>query len=262
MNFETILFEVNNEIGFALITLNRPDKLNALNKQLFDDLNNAIAIIETNDNIKAVILTGSGAKAFAAGADIVELNQCDKNTGRVFSEYGSKVMLRLEQLRKPVIAAVNGFALGGGCELAMSCHIRYASENAIFGQPEVDLGIIPGYGGTQRLTRLIGLSRSMELNLTGKKINAQTAFAYGLVSEVFPQEELLNKAIELATLICSKAKLAVNAVVDTVLISQQLSPMEGLAYESIKFGQVCGTNDFKEGTTAFLEKRKAEFKGN
>lgn len=259
MNFETILFEEKN--GYAQITLNRPDKLNALNKQLFDDLNSAIEIIERTESIAAVLLTGAGEKAFAAGADIQELNSSDKYSGRVFSEYGSKVMLRLEQLRKPVIAAVNGFALGGGCELAMSCHIRFASEKAKFGQPEVNLGIIPGYGGTQRLPKIVGRAKAMELILSGNIIDAEEAKSIGLVNQVYAHDELLTKTEEYINLILSKGKLALYASVNTILASEELSPLEGLAYESRMFGETCGTADFKEGTTAFLEKRKANFIG-
>ncbi|MCX6146480.1 MAG: enoyl-CoA hydratase-related protein [Candidatus Kapabacteria bacterium] len=260
MNFETIIFEIRDT--FAIITLNRPDKLNALNKQMFNDLNSAIEYIELNDDICGLILTGSGEKAFAAGADIAELHLSDSKSGRIFSEYGSKIMMRLEQLRKPVIGAINGFALGGGCELAMSCHIRYASENAKFGLPEVSLGIIPGYGGTQRMTQLIGRAKTMELILSTSFINAIEAKRLNLINEVYPISELLNKSIELLNKILSQGNLAVFAAIDSILSSSDLSLSDGLAYESRKFGEVCGTKDFKEGTSAFLEKRKPEFKGN
>jgi enoyl-CoA hydratase len=260
MNFETIIFEKRE--NFAIITLNRPDKLNALNKQMFDDLNSAIEYIELNDDICGLILTGSGEKAFAAGADILELHQSDAKSGKIFSEYGSKVMLKLEQLRKPVIGAINGFALGGGCELAMSCHIRYASENAKLGLPEVSLGIIPGYGGTQRMAKLIGRAKTMELILSTTFIDANEAKRLNLINEVYPISELLNKSIELMNKILSQGNLAVFAAIDCILSSSELSPLEGMAFESRKFGEVCGKNDFKEGTKAFLEKRKPEFKGN
>lgn len=259
MSYETILFEKKE--NYALITLNRPDKLNALNKQMFDDLNDAFISIEKDPDIRLLILTGSGEKAFAAGADIKELHESDKNTGKLFSEYGSKVMERLANIKIPTVAMVNGFALGGGCELAMACHIRYASDRAKMGQPEVNLGIIPGYGGTQRLTRLVGTAKSMELNISGKIIGAEEAKSIGLVNDVFPAEELNSKVMEFVDLVLSKAPIAVSGVVDTVMSAEKLSPSEGLAYESQKFGEICGSKDFKEGTLAFLEKREANFKG-
>lgn len=197
MELSTIIFE--KQQNFATVTLNRPDKLNALNNKLFTELDAIISEIEKDVNINAIILTGSGEKAFAAGADIIELHKCDTRTGKLFSEFGSSVMARLENLSIPVIAAVNGFALGGGCELTLACHIRYASTNAKFGQPEVNLGIIPGYGGTQRLPRIIGKARAMELILTGDVINAEEAFRIGLVNKVFEPSELMPKTIELVT---------------------------------------------------------------
>lgn len=259
MKFETIQLEVENKI--AIIRLNRPDKLNALNKTMFDDLSSAVDQIKESNTIGAVIITGNGEKAFAAGADIAELNKCDQTTGEDFSNYGSVVMTKIENLNIPVIAAVNGFALGGGCELSMACHIRFASEKAKFGQPEVNLGIIPGYGGTQRLTKIVGLSNSLILNLTGDIISASKAKEIGLVSEVFPHEELLQKTIEFAQKIVNKAPIASKAIVQTVKKATELSLEEGLNLESIVFGDVCGSKDFKEGTSAFLEKREAKFIG-
>lgn len=259
MNYDTLIYEKRN--NYALVTLNRPDKLNALNKQMFDDLDSVINDILNSKDIYALILTGSGEKAFAAGADIKELNASDGSTGESFSKYGSDIMAKLENLNIPVIAAVNGFALGGGCELAMSCHIRFASENAKFGQPEVNLGILPGYGGTQRLTRLVGKAISMELIISGNMVNSEEALRIGLVNRVYPQAELLDKTIEFVNLVISKGPLAVQASVKAVNAAERLNPSDGLAYESKLFGEVCGTSDFKEGTLAFLEKRKAEFKG-
>lgn len=258
MEFTTIKFE--KKAGYAIITLNRPDKLNALNNQLFTDLDNVITAIELDTEIRALLLTGEG-KAFAAGADIKELNACDGSTGKQFSQFGSNVMARLEALRIPVLAAVNGFALGGGCELAISCHIRYASANAKMGQPEVNLGILPGYGGTQRLTRLVGLAKSMELNLTGDMIGAEEAKRIGLVNEVFEEGELIEKSIAFIEKVITKSPIALAAIIDSVRASTELSLKEGLEYESQKFGEVCGSQDFKEGTLAFLEKRKANFIG-
>jgi len=259
MGYETILFERKD--NYVIVTINRPDKLNALNKQVFHDLDSAITEIEMDESIKAVILTGTGEKAFAAGADIKELNECNAPLGKIFSELGSNVMARLESLRIPVIAAVNGFALGGGCELTMSCHMRFASPNAKFGQPEVNLGIIPGYGGTQRLPRLVGRAKAIELIISGNMINDDEAKRIGLVNEVFPLEELLLKTEEFVKLVLSKGSISVSNSIDCILRSDELSLAEGLAYESKMFGITCGTADFKEGTSAFLEKRKAEFKG-
>jgi enoyl-CoA hydratase len=257
MEFSTIIFE--KQENFAIITLNRPDKLNALNNQLFTELDQIITEIEKDAGIKAVILSGSGEKAFAAGADITELHECDARIGKLFSEFGSGVMARLENLSIPVIAAVNGFALGGGCELTLACHIRYASNNAKFGQPEVNLGIIPGYGGTQRLPKIIGKARAMELILTGDLIGADEAYRIGLVNKVFEQSELMTKTIELVNKMLSKGTLALSAAVDAINASEMLSPKEGLDYESRLFGRTCGTNDFKEGTLAFIEKTQSEF---
>lgn len=258
MDYTTILFE---KYDYAIIKLNRPDKLNALNNQLFLELNDLVGKIELDETIKALIITGVGDKAFAAGADISELNKCDKRSGKQFSELGSNVMLRIEQLRIPVIAAVNGFALGGGCELAMCCHIRFASENAKFGQPEVNLGIIPGYGGTQRLPRLVGKSKAMELIISGNIIDANEAYRIGLVNQIYKSNELLEKTVEFVKLVLSKGQLAVSAAIEVINNSDNLSLQEGLHIESLKFGEICGTNDFQEGTLAFLEKRKANFQG-
>ncbi len=257
MDYTCLLFEKLE--NFAIIKLNRPDKLNALNNQLFKELDVLISKIELDSSIKSLIITGVGDKAFAAGADIVELNKCDERSGKQFSELGSKVMLKIEQLRIPVIAAVNGFALGGGCELAMSCHIRFASEKAKFGQPEVNLGIIPGYGGTQRLSRIVGKSKALELIISANIIDANEAYRIGLVNQIFSSEELMDKTIEFVKLVLSKGQLAVSAAIEVMNISENLSLMEGLALESLKFGQICGTVDFKEGTLAFIEKRKANF---
>lgn len=259
MNFETIILDIKKQ--YAIITLNRPDKLNALNHQLFTELNSAVQEVEKNENLRALIITGSGEKAFAAGADIKELHECNERTGKHFSEYGSNIMARIENLKIPVIAAVNGFALGGGCELAMSCHIRFASENAKFGQPEVNLGIIPGYGGTQRLTRLVGLAKSIELNISGNIIGSSEAKEIGLVNQVYSKEELMDKTLEFVNIIISKSPTAVNVALETVLNSDKLTISDGLAYESKRFGEVCGTEDFKEGTLAFIEKREAKFSG-
>ncbi|MDQ1267010.1 MAG: Enoyl-CoA hydratase [Bacteroidota bacterium] len=259
MNYETIIYEKKG--NYVLITLNRPDKLNALNKQMFDDLDDAFKAIELDERVQALIITGSGQKAFAAGADIVELHESNERSGKLFSDYGSYVMKRLAQLKIPTIAAINGFALGGGCELTLACHIRFASENAKMGQPEVNLGIIPGYGGTQRLSSIVGKAKAMEMILTGNMINAADAEKIGLVLAVFPQDQLMPKVEEFVHTILSKAPLAVSAAVECILASDELSELEGLHFESRKFGQICGTEDFHEGTLAFIEKRKANFIG-
>jgi enoyl-CoA hydratase len=260
MSYETILFERRPE-GFAVITLNRPDKLNALNIQLLDELRDAIAEISRDRSIGGVIITGSGEKAFAAGADIAELNRLDGYTGREYSERGQRVFSMIEKLDRPVIAAVNGFALGGGCELAMACHIRLASEKAKFGQPEVNLGIIPGFGGTQRLTRLVGPARSAEYNLTGDMIDAATAERIGLANHVYAPPELMEKAEEMMKKILAKGPVAMRKTLQAVVASVDASIDEGLALEAALFGECCGTEDFKEGTGAFLEKRAAAFEG-
>jgi enoyl-CoA hydratase len=258
MNYENILFEIKNHT--AIITINRPDKLNALNGQTIDELEKVFESIKNNSEVFVVVITGSGEKAFVAGADIAELNKLDVMSAKEFSEKGNRVFRKIETLDKPVIAAVNGFALGGGCELALACHIRIASENAKFGQPEVNLGIIPGYGGTQRLARIINSARALEIILTGDMVSSDEAFRIGLVNKVFPQSELLTKAFELAEKISSKGQQAIRFALKAVKATDNISLTEGLAYEASLFALVCGTEDFKEGTSAFLEKRKPAFK--
>ena len=258
MNYQNILFEVKNNA--ALITINRPDKLNALNGQTIDELDQAVNEIKKNPEVFVVIITGSGEKAFVAGADISELNKLDVISAKEFSEKGNRVFRAIETLDRPVIAAVNGFALGGGCELALACHIRIASENAKFGQPEVNLGIIPGYGGTQRLARVINSSKALELILTSDMVSAEEAQKIGLINKVFPQSELLSKTFDLAEKISSKGQQAIRFALKAVKATDNMSLTEGLAYEASLFALVCGTEDFKEGTSAFLAKRKPEFK--
>ncbi len=258
MNFKNLLFDVNKQI--AKVTINRPDKLNALNGKTFDELLELFTYIKNNKDIDVVIITGAGDKAFVAGADIKELNKCDSISGKEFSEKGQNVFNLIENLGKPVIAAVNGFALGGGCELALACHIRIASEKAKFGQPEVNLGIIPGYGGTQRLTKIINRGKATELILTGDMIDASEAFNIGLVNHVFSQNELINEAEKLAFKIASKGQIAVKLALDAIVSTDNISQTEGMKLESNLFGVCCGSEDFKEGTSAFLEKRKPHFK--
>lgn len=259
--FENIAVEI--EDSAAVITLNRPGVLNALNAQLLGELSRALDELERNDAVRAIIITGSGTKAFAAGADIAELNAlANAVEGAQKARTGQAVTLQIERLKKPVIMAVNGFALGGGCELAMAGDIRIASENARFGQPEVNLGLIPGYGGSQRTTRLLGKGMAMFLCLSGDMVDAQTALQIGLVERVVPQDELLPAAKKLANTIAQKAPLAITACKRAINGGAHLPMADALELEALEFGALVNTNDFKEGTSAFLEKRKAGWKGN
>ena len=257
--YQTLLTSLDNSV--LTITINRPDKLNALNKQVFTDLENVINEVENNADIRSAIITGSGPKAFVAGADISEFNELNKEQAIAMAKRGQDIFLKIERCNKPIIAAVNGFALGGGCELSMACHFRIASENAKFGQPEVNLGLIPGYGGTQRLVQLIGKGRAIELLISGNMIDANTALHYGLVNYVVKQEELLNKARSIVDAINSKAPLAVGACIK-VANAVFDETINGFDLEIKAFGDCFGTEDMKEGVSAFLEKRKAVFKGN
>ena len=248
---------VNYEVqgAVAILTINRPEALNALNSQVLSDLDEAITKVEADDGVHAVILTGAG-RSFVAGADIGEMKGFSARDGKKFGVHGGGVFLRLENLSKPVIAAVNGFALGGGCELAMSCDIRLASEKAKFGQPEVGLGITPGFGGTQRLPRIVGISKAMELILTAKVIGAAEAKEIGLVSQVYAPEELMDKAMELANAICANAPIAVAESKRCIRMGMQTDIATGSAFEAEAFGVTCGTEDKDEGMGAFLEKRQ------
>ncbi|HWJ29431.1 MAG TPA: enoyl-CoA hydratase-related protein, partial [Flavisolibacter sp.] len=237
----------------------RPDKLNALNKDVMSDLDKVADEIENNPEIKAAILTGSGVKSFVAGADISEFQGLSSAEGLSLARTGQQIFFKFENCRKPVVAAVNGFALGGGCELAMACHFRVASENAKFGQPEVNLGLIPGYGGTQRLVQLIGKGRAMEMLMTGNMIDAQTALQYGLVNHVVPSEELLAKTRSILEVIIGKAPIAISHCITAA--NAVYSSMDGYDVELQAFGASFDTEDMKEGTSAFLEKRKPAFKG-
>ena len=257
MPYQTILTSLENNI--LLVTINRPDKLNAINNQVMDDLDHVVDEIYNNVSIRCAIITGSGSKAFVAGADISEFMGRTEE-GRFLARKGQDVFSKIENSPKPIVAAVNGFALGGGCELAMACHFRIASDNAKFGQPEINLGLIPGYGGTQRLTHLIGKGRAMELVMTGTMIDAGTALGYGLVNEVVPQEELLNKTRSRLELISSKAPLALAKCIEAVNAVFN-HPGQGYDIEANLFGDCFKTEDMKEGTTAFLEKRKPVFTG-
>jgi len=259
MSYQTMLFEIKDRIAF--VTLNRPDKLNALNDQVMLELADAAERIATEPDIKGAILTGSGPKSFVAGADIGDLSRQGPFDGKARAQRGQAVLRRLETCGKPVIAAINGFALGGGCELAMACHIRIASENAKFGQPEVKLGIAPGYGGTQRLPRLVGKGVAMQLILTGEMIDAQEAYRIGLVNKVVPAADLLAECEKLMRGILAMGPLAVRLAMEAVDQGLEMTLDEGLLLEANHFGLLAATADMKEGTAAFLEKRAAKFQG-
>lgn len=256
----------NLESGIFTITINRPDKLNALNRDVFTDLENAIQETYINAEIKSVIITGAGPKAFVAGADIAEFGGLDKEQAMALAKRGQDIFFKIENSKKPIVAAVNGFALGGGCELAMACHFRLCSTNAKFGQPEVNLGLIPGYGGTQRLTQLVGKSKSMELQMTARLVDANEALQMGLVNYVTSPEILLNQTKDMLHVIMSKAPIAIGKIIECVNVavvsdSAYTNGKSGYDKEIEAFGDCFVTEDMKEGTTAFLEKRKAEFKG-
>jgi enoyl-CoA hydratase len=260
VEFETLLFSVDDH-NIAKIIINRPDKLNALNNNVLNELGTAFKHIRQESSIKGVILTGQGEKAFVAGADIRDLSTLNEKTGKRASENGQDIFNYIEETPKPVIALVNGYALGGGTELALACHIRIATENAVFGLPEVGLGLIPGYGGTQRLTRLVGKGRALEMILSGSHIKAMRALETGLVNRVVPIREGAEAAAEMMNLIIRNSPVAVAKAIHAVNTCEY-DRDEGYQVESNHFGELCGTSDFKEGTTAFLEKRKANFTGN
>ena len=260
MTYQTLLVDVKD--GVATITVNRPDKLNALNAQVVADLDAAVAALKADPSVRGVILTGAGPKAFVAGADIGNLAQLGVMDGRAFALRGQAVLNALETMGKPVLAAVNGFALGGGCELAMACHIRIAGENAKFGQPEVKLGITPGYGGTQRLPRLVGKGRALHLLLSAEMIDAPEALRIGLVTKVVPADQLMAEAEKLMRTILANGPVAVALTIDAVHQGLEMTLAEGLQLEANLFGLVASTQDMKEGLTAFLEKRPARFEGS
>jgi enoyl-CoA hydratase len=259
MAYETLTFTVTDRVAF--VTFNRPEKLNALNDAVMAELGAAADEIAEREDIAGAILTGAGPKAFVAGADIAELATQGPFDGKARAVKGQAVLRRLETCGKPVVAAVNGFALGGGCELAMACHLRIASEKAKFGQPEVKLGICPGYGGTQRLPRLVGKGRALELILTGRVIGAEEARQIGLVHKVVPADELLGEAESVLRSILAMGPLAVRLSIEAVDQGLDMSLDEGLSLEANHFGLLSATADMKEGMQAFLEKRDAEFEG-
>ena len=257
--YQTLLTELEN--GIFTITINRPDKLNALNKTVLDELERVIQIVYDDINIKAVIITGQGSKAFVAGADISEFTEVSDEQGIELATRGQQIFFKIENCPKPVVAAVNGFALGGGCELAMACHFRLASDNAKFGQPEVNLGLIPGYGGTQRLTMLVGKAKAMELIMSGNMIDAAEAKSLGLVNHVTSSENLLEKTKEILNIILTRSPFAVSKVITAVNAFYDLDK-NGFNEEIKLFGEVFASDDKKEGTAAFIEKRKPVFKGS
>jgi enoyl-CoA hydratase len=259
MSYSTIQFETKD--GVAFLTINRPEKLNALNDAVIQELSEAVTEIETDNEIRGVLITGAGPKAFVAGADIAELATQGPLSGKARSLAGQDVFRRLERCGKPVVAAVNGFALGGGCELAMACHIRVASEKAKFGQPEVKLGIGPGYGGTVRLPRLVGKGRALELLLTGEMIDAAEAHRIGLVNRVVSHADLMAEAEQLLRSILKNGPVAVRLCLEAVDAGLDLTVDESSLLEANHFGLIASTEDMREGMSAFLEKRAAVFQG-
>ena len=256
--YTTLLTDIEN--GILTISINRPDKLNALNKTVLSELGEAIETVYQDRNIKAAIITGEGKKAFVAGADIAEFIEVDDDKGASLAKTGQDIFFKIENCPKPIIAAVNGFALGGGCELAMACHFRLASDNAKFGQPEVNLGIIPGYGGTQRLPMLVGKGKAMEMIMTGNMIDANEAKTLGLVNYVTSPDNLIGKVKEILAVILTKSPVAVSKVIDAV--NACYNDKNGFEEEIKLFGEVFTSADKKEGTQAFVEKRKPVFTGN
>jgi enoyl-CoA hydratase len=259
MQYQNILYEVKDRLAF--VTVNRPAVLNALNDATVGELTDVFIKIKQDPSVGAVILTGAGEKAFVAGADINELSKRDVLTGKEFALRGQMCLNIIENLGKPVIAAINGFALGGGCEIAIACTMRVAAENAKIGAPEITLGLIPGFGGTQRLARLLGKGVAAELCLTGEMIPAQEALRIGLVNKVVPQGQAVAEAEKLARKILAKSPITVGLILEAINRGVEVDLLEGLNLEANLFAIACSTEDMKEGTKAFLEKRKAEFKG-
>lgn len=258
MTYENLLTAIENNV--LTITINRPDKLNALNKKTITEIGDAIKSAKNNDEVKAIIITGAGPKSFVAGADIAEFVGLSVEQGKALAQAGQHVFRSIETCPKPIIAAVNGFALGGGCELSMACHLRIASDNAKFGQPEVNLGLIAGYGGTQRLIQYIGKTKAAELHMTADLINAEQAMSLGLINYIVSPDQLIPKCLEIIEKIKSKSPKAITGVINSVNAYFE-NGVDGFRSEIEEFGKCFATEDFKEGTTAFLEKRKANFTG-
>ena len=253
--------KTENKDGVLVVTIDRPKVLNALNAQTMDEIDQVFREARKDDGVKAVIVTGTGEKAFVAGADITELAQKTPITGKETSERGQEILSSIERFPKPVIAAINGFALGGGCELALACHIRIASETAQIGLPEVTLGVIPGYGGTQRMARLLGKGKALELICTGDRITAEEANRIGLVNKVVAPDQLMAEAETMARRIMTRGPLAVRAAIEAVMSGSEMPFEEGQFLEATLFGLLCASEDSKEGMQAFIEKRKANFRG-
>ena len=257
MDYNNIILETNNKISY--ITINRPNQLNALNSETIKELNHAILFSEENQNVRCILLTGIGTKAFVAGADIKEFTDFNSPQGEELSRKGQELLFdKLENCSIPTIAAINGFALGGGLELAMSCHIRVSSLNAKMGLPEVSLGVIPGYGGTQRLSNLVGKGKAMEMVFTAGMITAEEAFQYGLVNLICDQEDLISTCEKIASKICRNSKTAISSAIKAINAGF-IDGVDGFEVEKKEFGKCFGTEEFTEGTIAFLEKRKANF---
>ncbi len=257
--YDNLIVDVSDRI--ATVTVNRPDKLNALNSDTEQELQDVFLKLRDNAAVGGVVVTGAGTKAFVAGADIAELSGLGATQGKEFAFQGQTTFTRIAGCPKPVVAAVNGYALGGGCELAIACHLRVASERARFGLPEVQLGLIPGHGGTQRLARIVGMGRALEMVLTGRMVDAEEAHRWGLVNAVAAPDKLLETARELLGQILTKGPLAVQYALEATLRGSDMALDDGLYMEATLFGMACGTDDMKEGTKAFLEKRKPEFHG-
>jgi enoyl-CoA hydratase len=260
MEYTNILFEIRDRVGF--LTVNRPQALNALNFQTLEELGDAVEHIRDEEAVRVLVVTGAGDRAFVAGADIAEFSGMTSLGGRLFSELGHRVFSGIEQMPKPVIACVNGFALGGGCELAMSCDFIYASEKAKFGQPEINLGVIPGFGGTQRLARLVGRAKAKELCMTAEIIDAQQAREIGLVAKIFPPDRLIDETMKVAGALALKSATALYSIKRVIDCGSDVDLRSGCTFETEAFGFCFGTEDQIEGVSAFLEKRKPEFKGS
>jgi enoyl-CoA hydratase len=260
MNYENVLFQIYDRVG--VLTFNRPKALNALSAATLNEVANVIDSVARNDSIRVLILTGAGDKAFVAGADIKELNSFNPLSARLFAETGQGVCFEIERLPKPVIACVNGFAVGGGCEIAMACDFIYASDKARFSQPEVNLGLIPAFGGTQRLSRLVGRAKAKELCMTGEMIDAQQGKELGLVAKVFPAEQLFDETMKVACMLASKSAGALRSIKRVVDGGVDMDLRSGCALEAEASGVCFGSEDMREGVSAFLEKRKPDFHGS
>jgi enoyl-CoA hydratase len=260
MNYENILFQIHDGVG--VLTFNRPKVLNALSPSTLDEVADVLVRATLEDEIRVLILTGAGDKAFVAGADINQFPSFNPLSARLFAERGQAIFFEIEQLPKPAIACVNGFALGGGCELAMACDFIYASDRARFGQPEVNLGLIPGFGGTQRLSRLVGRAKAKEICMTGEMVDAQQAKDLGLVAKVFPADQLFDETMKVARTLASKSPGVLRSVKRVIDCGADLDLRNGCALEAEAFGVCFGSEDMREGVSAFLEKRKPQFKGS